>query len=643
MNGTLRTPPNRPPPMVGRSPPDGGGRTLQKGGERLKHTKKRLWSVLLTLALLVGLLPGLTLDAQAVGENISGLTLFGMDSIEAGRTYDDQFEIDEYETHLIDGGSFSADVDGSTVTLTMNDVVDTPEWNAIELSDSITSLIFALSGDSIINPYGNGIAGSVVTSLTFLTSSGTPSLSLNAQEIGAILPALTEIIVDGVAVSIAACGDVFSTDGSVTVTVRNGGSLRVEADGEAYAFTSSFTPGENTKAYHFTAGYENDELVITRGEEFAEEERNSATLVLFAYAAPETPSEPSEPDPTTDPTDPADPAPADDAEDLGGITGADFGNLSFAVSMANKSSYTGVRDPSSYTYRVAYRKPEEAVHPEVRFAANNDDTLSLSFNKNDGGTAEVAVVLLSITKPEGVEDGIYSYTLSQSQSEDQHNAGFAAKNSQKISGTYVTAYTLKLRVSDGKITQAILTDGENKHTGFEIEFARADGTYAVTLAKRSVSGVEGTFTFDVEFTLPENHTSADIAIEGYSGTITFDSHRRATAQGVSVTVGSQVDITGIPAGTVLRVKETGALDVYKVTSVVEHLSNATNLTTGREADGYTTCGTVTGNGGLITYYNEFGEISLTGVSLRYAPYLAMLGAGLAVSGLSVMRRREEEI
>ncbi|MBR0311261.1 MAG: hypothetical protein IJQ98_02600, partial [Oscillospiraceae bacterium] len=79
----------------------------------MKHTKKRLWSVLLTLALLLGLLPGLTLDERADGE-IAGLTLFGMDSIEAGKKYDDQFVIDEYETHLIDGGSFSADVDGST-------------------------------------------------------------------------------------------------------------------------------------------------------------------------------------------------------------------------------------------------------------------------------------------------------------------------------------------------------------------------------------------------------------------------------------------------------------------------------------------------------------------------------------------------
>lgn len=562
MYGTLRVPPNRPPPGAGRSPPAKGERTLRKGGERLKHTKKRLRSVLLTLALLLGLLPGLTPDARAAMPDSFTLTVGGTALTTANPgTTDGKASIEVDETNEV-------------VTLTLEGYNYDGAAAAISFaSDNGTyygnySLTIVLAGDSTITTTAdNGIDFAAPNG--YLHFSGTGSLTITATS--------------------QSVNYWFSMGDNMLADAGNSAESAVTHDAEYVGSEGCFTP----------------------------------------YARIYTPSA------TPTPADPGD-------DDLGGITGDDFSNLSFTVSMSNKSSYTGARDPSSYTYRVAYQTPEGSVHPDVKFAANNDYSLPLGFAKNDGGTAEIAAVLLSITKPDGVADGTYTYTLSQTHGADQHNAGFSAKDSELISGNYVTAYTLKLRVSEGKITQAILTDGENKHTGFEIEYGRATGTYTVTLAKRSVTGVTGTFTFDVQFELPESVNSADITIEGWDSTLSF-SDGKATAQGVSIAVGGQADISGIPAGTVLRVKETGGLDVYKVTSVVEHLSNATNLASGREADGYTTCGTVTGNGGIITYYNEFGEISLTGVSLRYAPYLAMMGAGLAVSGLSVMRRREEEL
>ncbi len=56
--------------------------------------------------------------------------------------------------------------------------------------------------------------------------------------------------------------------------------------------------------------------------------------------------------------------------------------------------------------------------------------------------------------------------------------------------------------------------------------------------------------------------------------------------------------------------------------------------------GFTTTGTIAGEDGIITYTNDKREISLTGVSLRYAPFLAM--AAVALFGFALSRRRVED-
>ncbi|MBR0311896.1 MAG: hypothetical protein IJQ98_05800, partial [Oscillospiraceae bacterium] len=325
--------------------------------------------------------------------------------------------------------------------------------------------------------------------------------------------------------------------------------------------------------------------------------------------------------------------------------------LSFNVGLKNSDSYEGTRPSSTYRYIIA-RQSTNSHSPLVTFA-NESSEYSLTFNENTAGTDELKTVLLNISKPDGVAHGLHVYRITQRYTVDQHNAGFEAKDEAQYGSYWDTDYYLFLNVNGGgKIMQAILLPGDldsevtnDKRDGFYIEYTSSVQLRTVTLAKESQSITAGTeFKFDVEFELPAGINSAKIEIEGYSGTITFDTHRKATAEDVTVKVGQTIDMSGIPEGTIVRVKETDSSGRYVATSAVTGMANSNNLTSGEElANGYTTYGTVNGTGGKIVYTNEYREISLTGVTLRYAPYMAMMGAGLAVVGLSKTRRKEEEI
>ena len=316
--------------------------------------------------------------------------------------------------------------------------------------------------------------------------------------------------------------------------------------------------------------------------------------------------------------------------------------ISFNVTEQNETNYAGRRPISTYDY-VIYDL-NDAAGPIVTFAANTDTELTLDFAAEENGSPDKKCAALTLDL-NNAATGVYVYVISQEYTKGQYNTGFRNEDAVSDGGNYYyTDYFLYLNVVGGKITQAVLlNDDGNKMDGFLNTFASRIDTYEVVLEKKSETGVTGTFNFSVKIDLPGGVSPA--ALNALIGTTPIDFNGQSSViTSVTVDVGKHVKITGLPVGTVVSVRE--VLDNtqnYKVSSKVENMGDSQNLTTGSENSGYTTHGTITGTGSRITYFNELADISLTGVSLRYAPYMAMMGAGLAVVGLSKTRRKEEEI
>ena len=114
----------------------------------------------------------------------------------------------------------------------------------------------------------------------------------------------------------------------------------------------------------------------------------------------------------------------------------------------------------------------------------------------------------------------------------------------------------------------------------------------------------------------------------------------------------EVTIKGLPAGTVVKVKETTpAYELYVTSSAVTNMGTGTDTANYTAAANtytestYTTKGTVQGNtatNGSIVYTNGRAQVSPTGLVLRIAPYALILAFGAALVIILAVRRRKEE-
>ena len=252
-----------------------------------------------------------------------------------------------------------------------------------------------------------------------------------------------------------------------------------------------------------------------------------------------------------------------------------------------------------------------------------------------------------------VPDGIYHYYITQKLSTANVSAGFTDENGDtQTDGSIETTYFMTVNVKNNKVIQAILQDTNgNKLKGFEIQYTSPEPTYRVKLEKTSVRGTVPTdtpFLFDVKIDLPTGTDASLLSVKIGDQAVNFLSDEdgddlSTVVTNVEVKVGHYVEITGLPqAATVLVYEHDDG--VFEVTSKVEGMANTgEKLDAGNKDRKWLTYGTIQYNDGVITYNNEKADISLTGVSLRYAPYMAMMGAGLAVVGLSKTRRKEEKI
>ncbi len=331
--------------------------------------------------------------------------------------------------------------------------------------------------------------------------------------------------------------------------------------------------------------------------------------------------------------------------------------IAFNVTLKNRSDYTGARPAGTFIYTVEMRAAE-GTYPMVSYDQDVENVGleaegSASFDASDAGIVDHKTVPLYIGEASGCANGTYTYTIIQLLTEAQHAEGFEADGeafNTDIS-KYVTEYSLILQVSEGKVTQAVLKNGNgDKEDGFFIQYSNPstpDVTYNVELHKQTTNGVEGSFDFDVNIELPNGADPAALSISigeeslaSSAFTDTDDDGIYSATKTTKVAVGDFKEITGLPDGTKVSVYEHDD-GTYYVTSAVDNMtSTGFKGNEGIQDSRWQTYGTVNGRDGIITYINDKKDISLTGVSLRYAPFLAM--AAVALFGFALSRRRVED-
>ena len=589
----------------------------------MKRTRKSLLSVLLTLVMLVGLVPALATEAHAANPWPAGLSL----SVPGTQAYTADAGDAESDFQV------TYDSDNQTVTVTLRDYYLYGQSGIVLAGETSYNLRIMLVGENWITSgtapaVDNRTGGDII----FDSSAEWTELGLETRGNAVSVTGGGKVYIGTGLYAGTAPNDIYDAYNAVYGHTANG----AEALPGDYGLTTS-TDYANKLKNHYAY------FVVSTGGILAEDSLEEDELVDNI---------------ANDPTGHTNNELPEDLTAFNFTNYKDYtitertglNKISFNVGMKNADSYTGPRKSADYRYFITDLNVD-STGLSVTFA-NNTTEHSLTFAENANGTTEMKSVMLNIEQDGTASPGVYVYRITQRYTGEQHSAGFNVENNDEVqeNGYWFTDYYLFFNVNgNGKITQAILLPDGNQESskldGFYNEYVSSVQLRTVTLAKESQSITAGTeFIFDVEFELPAGINSAKIEIEGFGTVDAFDAHRKATAESVKVKVGQTIEMRGIPEGTIVRVKENDNSGRYVATSVVTGMANSNNLTSGEElANGYTTYGTVNGTGGKIVYTNEYREISLTGVTLRYAPYMAMMGAGLAVVGLSKTRRKEEEI
>ncbi|MBO4241768.1 MAG: hypothetical protein J5883_00625 [Clostridiales bacterium] len=197
-------------------------------------------------------------------------------------------------------------------------------------------------------------------------------------------------------------------------------------------------------------------------------------------------------------------------------------------------------------------------------------------------------------------------------------------------------------------------DPSFKVTGYDVasEDEEADSyvTYNLTVEKEVAGDFadpshEFPFTVDfteatataVEYYVTGDYTAADLVI---GTTNSFD--------GTQITLkhGDTVTFVGLPVTTTATITETNdTSDLYEVTAA--DVNGALALTESNKvystaADAVTIGQTAGSEDNTVTFTNTLEEVSPTGVIVRYAPYIIMIGAALALVVLVNKSKRHNE-
>ena len=362
------------------------------------------------------------------------------------------------------------------------------------------------------------------------------------------------------------------------------------------------------------------------------------------------------------------------------VTTAGIDELTFAVTLQNASSSTAPRPAVTFTYSAV---AVTANGPDVTVASSNNSAAFPLVQDGSSLATSTDTVKLTVGSAASVANGEYSYTITQ---DAVSTPGF---------GNAAVTRTLTLAVNGGKVTQAVLLkttttdDGQGGATTSTTKVAGFDNEYDPTgqiggdvIVMKTVGGIaaydsDNASSFDLSINLPDSATywnGLQITLADASGAIGFNNNnatvtltaesgagsasfsggtlhavvnRDKTSWESGLGAASQLTISGLPVGSTVTVKDK-TNDGQKIQSYQNSSGNFVQSVGKDESAGFVTSDssgttvTTTANAISIEYFALREAISLTGVTLRYAPYLLTLGAGITVLPLSRRYKKREE-
>lgn len=348
-----------------------------------------------------------------------------------------------------------------------------------------------------------------------------------------------------------------------------------------------------------------------------------------------------------------------------------FDAISFAVTLTN-STAGQARPEIAFTYAIT---PPSGTVPTLSFnGADANGKKTVTFALTNDGTNANDTVTVDVTDVSGVVSDVYNYTITQ-EAVDNGVATFAA-----------VTKTLKIAVNAGKVTQAVLVDSDEttKVAGFNNTYTRPKSGVGTigndVLIMKTVIGPAANTTldesnaFDITINLPTaanghwnglditlvagakglgfNSNQTTVTLTGGSATLSGTIYAIVTPETSSYTTGTEnanaLTISGLPEGSTVmvtdKISDGQKLKAYhnSTGSYAQSVGESNNYVTTASGAGYSTTATSGTAQVKIEYVGLREAISLTGVTLRYAPYLLTLGAGITVLPLTRSYKKREE-
>jgi len=287
--------------------------------------------------------------------------------------------------------------------------------------------------------------------------------------------------------------------------------------------------------------------------------------------------------------------------------------------------------------------------------------------------------------------GVYRFKIVETNNADEQKVekvGLDARTSDYDTVRYLDVYiknsTSGLEMYGAVIFKTTVTSGgtpgtddiittTKKTTGFEPGKDPTDSSYTYENdntvdkyhtfnleVKKVITGglADKTHHFPFEITLKGNKSATIIADYSKTGATYAGTGTEPTTVNINTTAavltpalsnGDSVKITGIPVGTTVKVGETNdTYDTYNAslttkTGLASAAMTATNLAKDASV-AMTDAVEITDKtqNSVIGLTNNLAEISVTGITLRVAPFAAMAGAGVLFLAISKKSKKEEE-
>jgi hypothetical protein len=361
-------------------------------------------------------------------------------------------------------------------------------------------------------------------------------------------------------------------------------------------------------------------------------------------------------------------------------TFTEIDGTSFTVTITNDGTVTGYKENNSVTYTIKNADGSATLTDGAVYFTNGTggtngakNTYTVNYSASQiAATADAATVSLSFDKTmltrvtdknyckykiagnDGTTYDLYIYVKTDGapyaailvddadstfDPEAESGSGAATANATLKKSGFAPTFTAS-PVGSVTISKSVTGTGANTDTAFPfsiiVEFPQIDGatnswTYPVTLSE---SGDNNT-----------TNASCDVTNIAYTYTDADNHSQQFTAY---LGDGDSITIADLPYDAVVYVRETYGGGDYGITSTVSGMGSSDNISTSVTSDSLNetdskpvTRGTVNGASATIEFTNTRDAISPTGVVLRFAPYLAMLGAGLTTMVIAPRRKEEE--